>query len=288
MVDALVIGAGRMGPQIACEYALGGCRVALLARDRERGTAAARAAFAVAAAAGLHRKGGGEEAEGRLSVVVEADEIAWSPEIVIESVPEEIELKAGVLGPIAQRWPEAILASNSSSLSIGSIGAPAGASQRTLGTHYWNPPLLMPLVEVIPGEETSPEVVDRVTATLVAIGKRPVTVGRDVPGFIWNRLQFALLREALWLIEAGVAAPGAIDEVVRDGLARRWRLTGPFETAELGGVETFARVSANLFPELSCAQDAPALEDWRVREPAALAEIAARRDAALAKELRAS
>jgi 3-hydroxybutyryl-CoA dehydrogenase len=92
----------------------------------------------------------------------------------------------------------------------------------------------MPLVEVIRTEQTESRVIDLILDSLRAIGKRPVMVEREVPGFVWNRLQFALPREALWLVESGVATPETVDEVVRDGLARRRRLTGPFETAALG------------------------------------------------------
>ena len=96
------------------------------------------------------------------------------------------------------------------------VGTPA----RTLGTHYWNPPLLMPLVEVVAGERTDPGAVGRVAETLRALGKRPVSC-RDVPGFVWNWLQMAVLREAVSLCERGVASPETVDEILTYGLARR-------------------------------------------------------------------
>ncbi|MCW3066409.1 MAG: 3-hydroxyacyl-CoA dehydrogenase family protein, partial [Solirubrobacterales bacterium] len=192
---------------------------------------------------------------------------------------------AEVLRPAVARWPGAIVASNTSSLSVTELALAVGAPERTIVTHYWNPPLLMPLVEVVPGPRTERRVVERVSALLTQLGKRPVLVRRDVPGFIWNRLQFALLREALWLVDEGVASAEDVDLVVRDGLARRLRLTGPFATAELGGLETFARIAENLFPVLSQATDAPALRAWTPRDEATLTALAARRDAALSREL---
>jgi 3-hydroxybutyryl-CoA dehydrogenase len=144
----------------------------------------------------------------------------------------------------------------------------------------------MPLVELIRGDRTANETVERMTATLRAMGKRPVLVEKDVPGFVWNRLQLALLREAVWIVEQGVAAPETVDEIVRDGLARRWRLTGPFETVALGGPDTFVRVAANLFPVLSEADAMADLGAWLERDPARLAAIRERRDAGLVEELR--
>ena len=128
------------------------------------------------------------------------------------------------------------LASNTSSLSIGRLGGWAGASKRMLGTHYWNPPLLMPLVEVVAGPETGPALIEQVMELLRELGKRPVAVERDVDGFVWNRLQLALLRRRSGSSSRKVASPEVVDEIVRDGLARRWRYTGPFATAAaLGG-----------------------------------------------------
>ena len=122
-----------------------------------------------------------------------------------------------------------------------------------MGTHYWNPPLLMPLVETIAGPHTPRELLDAVLGLLRAIGKRPIVLEREATGLLWNRLQLAVLRECEWLVEHGVATPQTIDEVMRDGLARRWRLTGPFETVGLGGAKTFDAIAANLFPLLSSA-----------------------------------
>jgi 3-hydroxybutyryl-CoA dehydrogenase len=140
---------------------------------------------------------------------------------------------------------------------------------------------------VIPGEGTAPGVVDAVVATLRRLGKDPVVIRHEVPGFVWNRLQFALLREALWLVENGVADADTIDRVVRLGNARRWRHLGPFETVALGGVETFTSIAAQLFPLLSTATDGAGLERWVADEPELLDELRRRRDEALGRELRA-
>ena len=209
------------------------------------------------------------------------------PELIVESLPEDLELKAAVMGPICARHRDAIVASNTSSLSISVLGEAAGVSERIVGTHYWNPPLLMPLVEVLAGARTAEGILGRVVSLLGAIGKRPVTLAQEAPGLLWNRLQLALLRECLWLVEHGVAAPETIDEVVRDGLARRWRLTGPFETVGLGGAATFDAIAANLFPVLSSAVVCDGFGPHVPTDPDVLAALRERRDGALAAELRA-
>ncbi len=206
-------------------------------------------------------------------------------DLVVESVPEDLALKGEVLAPIAARFADAVIASNTSSLSIGAIGEACGAPERTVGTHYWNPPLLMPLVEVIAGAQSRPEAVELARSAVASCGKRPVLVQRDVPGFIWNRLQHALLREALWIVDNGVATPEAVDEVVRYGNARRWEHVGPFAAAALGGIGTWQRVAGELFPVLSNAGDAGDLERAQWADAGAAGGDRAARDAELARDL---
>ncbi len=145
----------------------------------------------------------------------------------------------------------------------------------------------MPLVETIAGERTPAAALDRVIALLRAIGKRPVVLQAEAQGLLWNRLQLAVLRECLWLVEHGVATPEAIDEVMRDGLARRWRLTGPFETVGLGGARTFDAIAENLFPALSNASAGSGFAAYVPSDPDAHAALRERRDEQLAAELRA-
>lgn len=274
-----------MGSQIAAEYALAGDRVHCLARNPAAAAERVEAALAMAARLGLEDAATARAAADRVTAGDALDGIAHC-ELVVESVPEDLALKGEVLSPIATRFAAAVIASNTSSLSIGEIGEACGAPERTVGTHYWNPPLLMPLVEVIAGPRTRPETVDFARAAVARCGKRPVLVQRDVPGFIWNRLQSALLREALWIVDNGVATPEAVDEVVRFGNARRWEHVGPFAAAALGGIGTWQRATAQLFPVLSNATDPGDLERALWADDAQLAEIAAARDAGLASDLR--
>jgi len=283
-MNVAVIGSGRMGSQIGCEYALAGHDVVFVARRPDEARRRVADALDLVVQFDLAPATVVNAARARMRVVDDIAESGADTGVVVESIVEDIQAKGEVLAAAGRQAPLAILATNTSSLSITALGEAAGAPTRTVGVHYWNPPLLMPLVEVIAGERTDRAVVDRMLGTLRAMGKRPV-VGRDVPGFIWNRLQLALLREAAWIVERGVATPAAVDEVVRDGLARRWRMTGPFETAALGGVDTFTRIAANLFPVLSVAGQLDDLGQWLDADPDRLEALRVRRDAALADDL---
>ncbi len=279
-------GPGLMGSQIGVEYALAGHQVAFLVRNADQGRKRVNAAFALAATLETWPDQTVEEARERVSFVSAVAEFDPETELFVESIIEEPQAKIDLLKTAGKQMPGAILASNTSSLSIGRLGGWAGAARRTIGTHYWNPPLLMPLVEVVAGPETDKAIVERVMALLTDVGKRPVAVERDVDGFVWNRLQMALLREAVWIVEQGVATPEVVDEIVRDGLARRWRYTGPFVTAALGGPHTFTRVSNNLWPRLSAAHQVNDLHRWLIDDRDELARLRQRRDVGLIEELR--
>jgi len=275
-----IVGAGLMGAQIGCEYALGGHDVTLIARD------AAAAEQRVEASLQLveeHALGATAQARERLRVTSDP---AVECDVAVESVPEDLELKARLLREVAARSPEAVLASNTSSIPITALGDAVGAPERVVGPPCLTPPLLMPPVEVVAGERTDPTVVATVTATLRALGKQPVLVRRDVPGFVWNRLQFALLRECVWLVDQGVASMEDVDRVVRDGLARRWRRVGPFASIGLGGVDTWNRAGSNLVPEISTADELGDLSRFVAADADELKRLGEARDSALADELR--
>jgi 3-hydroxybutyryl-CoA dehydrogenase len=275
-----------MGSQIACEYALGGHEVIVLARRPDVAGERIERGFSTAREHGLANPNQVAAARKRMTIA-EAIDGADGARIIVESVVEDLAEKKEALLSVVARNPDAIVASNTSSIPITAIAAAIGAGERTVGAHYWNPPLLMPMVEVIRGDETEEAVVTEMTATLRALGKRPVIVDRDVQGFAWNRLQLALLREAVWLVENGVASPATVDEIVRDGLARRWRYTGPFQTAALGGAATFERVANLLWPALSQATSLQDLRQWLDESPETTGPLRERRDRGLAADMRA-
>lgn len=274
-----------MGAQIGCEYALGGHEVVLHARDAAAARERAEAALDMCAGHGLRPAADLRAAAGRIVPCADPGEAAAGADLLVESLPEDLELKVEVVGAALAAAPRAVVASNTSSLPITSIGDALGVPERVVGTHYLNPPLLMPPVEVIAGERTSAETLSFACATVAALGKLPIVVRRDVPGFIWNRLQFALVRECAWLVENGVATPADVDTVVREGLARRWRQVGPLRAIALGGIDTWNRSGRNITPSLSAASSLADLREVAITD-GDLAADAAARDTGLAADLR--
>lgn len=262
------IGAGIMATGIAAEYAASGREVTIFARDvtkAARGRERALAALATLARGGVLPDEALARAGDLVRTATTLEAAVSGADLVVESVPEDLGLKRDLFARLdALCGPAVILASNTSGLPISRIAAGLAHPERVLGTHYLNPPHLMPPVEVIPGERTAPEAVERVRVLLAAIGKAPVVVRREVPGFLWNRLQFALAREAFWLVEHGVATMEEVDLVVRQGLGRRWAIAGPFASLDLGGIDTMAKVAAYLFPELSDAATPPEFLTQRI------------------------
>lgn len=282
-MKVLIVGAGLMGAQIGCEYALGGHEVALFARNPEAAWGRFEHGLETLRAHGLASAEEAEAVRARTHAASDLRELGPC-DLAVESLPEELDLKAELLRAVADASPTAVLATNTSSLSVTELGEQVGAPERTLGTHYWNPPLLMPLVEVVTGVHTDPAVVEQTTVTLRELRKRPVFV-RDVPGFAWNRLQMAVLREAVSLVENDIASPATVDEILTHGLARRWRHIGFFQAIALGGVETWERTAANLLPLISSATTIPDLRGLLPTADSTLAAAAARRDEGLARDL---
>lgn len=206
---------------------------------------------------------------------------------VQECVPELLELKRELFHELDALAPaDATLATSSSALTIGEIAGGVPGRARCLVAHPGNPPYLLPVVELVPAEFTHPEVVERTAALLTAAGMSPVLVRREIEGFVFNRLQGALLREAYCLVRDGVASVEDIDLVVRDGLGRRWAVIGPFETAELntrGGISAHAEILGPAYARMGAerGQDDPWTPDLVAR---VAAELHARHPAELWEE----
>jgi 3-hydroxybutyryl-CoA dehydrogenase len=172
-------------------------------------------------------------------------------QFVFEAAPEKLDLKQCIFADLESLVaPETVLASNSSAIPSTEIGRKLKHRERVVGTHFWNPPHLVPLVEVIQTESTSDEVVRRTMELLAAAGRRPVHVRRDIPGFIGNRLQHALKREAIALLAAGVADAETIDTVVKTGFGARMAVLGPFEQSDLVGLDLTLDISEVLVGDL--------------------------------------
>jgi 3-hydroxybutyryl-CoA dehydrogenase len=170
---------------------------------------------------------------------------------VFEAAPEKLPLKQEIFAAVEKLVaPSTILASNSSAIPSTEIGRHLAHRERMIGTHFWNPPHLVPLVEVIQNEKTSGDVVERTMQLLRRTGKVPVHVRRDIPGFVGNRLQHAMKREAIALVAAGVCDAETIDTVVREGFGARTAVLGPMEQADLVGLDLQLDVAEVLYGDL--------------------------------------
>ncbi len=171
--------------------------------------------------------------------------------VVFEAGPENLALKQQMFSGIeAAASPAAILASNTSVIPITRIMSGLEHPERALGTHWWNPPFLVPLVEVIKTSSTSAAAAEAMTALLTAAGKTPVTVEKDIPGFVGNRLQHALWREAIALVADGVCDAQTVDTVVKASFGRRLAVLGPLETADLVGTDLTLAIHESVIADL--------------------------------------
>ncbi|MFH8410528.1 3-hydroxyacyl-CoA dehydrogenase family protein [Streptomyces sp. NPDC018019] len=197
----------------------------------------------------------------RITAAKSLPDLVLRIEAVIEAVPERLDVKHQVLEALEGRIPAAMpVWSNTSVLSLTEVAKGMQHPQRLVGVHWWNPPYVIPLVEVAPGAETDQRFVQEACEMLNGMGKTTVRLHRDVPGFIGNRLQFALIREALHLLEQEVCDPVTIDTVMRMSLGLRWSAVGPMENADFIGLDLTRNILDSLAPHLSAEVTFPALE----------------------------
>ena len=260
-----VIGAGTMGAGMAAVFALHGVEVRLAARRESSLAAAAARVGAVAAALG----GSPGEVTGRVGTTTDPGLACAGAAFVIETIAEDLDEKRTLLGRVEHAVsPETVIVTNTSSLPLAALSEALARPERFAGFHWFNPPELVELVEVVGGPGTDPSVLERLVGWTRAIGKAPVVVRRDTPGFIANRLQYALLREAWALVEAGVCSFEDIDLTLTHGLGARWAAVGPFQTVDLAGLDVHLAVARNLYPELSTTTSPPAALEAAVADGA--------------------
>lgn len=241
-----IIGAGLMGNGIAAVFAAHGHEVAL----HDPVPAALEAAPARIRAV-LSDLGWEAAAAGRVSLHAKLEDAVHNADFVTEAAPEKLPLKQEIfvrLGEATGR--ECLLASNTSVIPIGQIGAKMKDASRVLGTHWWNPPYLIPLVEVVQAERTDPAWIARCMDLMQRIGKHPVHVRKDVPGFVGNRLQHALWREAIALVDAGVCDASTVDEVIKNSFGIRLPVLAPLENADLVGLDLTEDIHNVILPHL--------------------------------------
>jgi 3-hydroxybutyryl-CoA dehydrogenase len=256
---AAVVGAGLMGSQIALILAQDCRKVALMSRRLESVQRAQKDLERYAADLaqhGLLRGGTPEEVLGRLEPTTSIEMAANGAEFIVESVPEDLSLKRAVLERLDQLAPPpAILASNTSGLPITDLASATQHPERVVGSHFVQPAHIVPLVEVVRGAATSDETMQATARRWAALGKIPLEVRVDVRGFVVNRLQHALVREANRLLAQGVASASDIDAAVSLGLAPRFMTAGPLEQRDINGLRMHAQVAAHLWPALDGAEE---------------------------------
>lgn len=177
-------------------------------------------------------------------------------DLMVESIVEKLEIKQSFYREVSElARPDAILASNTSGLSINALAEAVAGPERFIGMHWFNPSNIIPLIEIVRADATSDECAAAVRDVASRIGKKPVVVARDVPGFVANRLQFAVLREALHLVEEGVVDEQGVDDVMRYGLGVRYACLGPLAVADFGGLDTFHHIASYLNADLCNAAE---------------------------------
>jgi len=246
-----VVGAGLMGHGIAQIFAVNGHPVWLvesneeirgIAKDRVRGN------LTDMASQGVVFDEDPDTILERIKISADLAPACEDCDFVIEAVYENLELKQQIFADLDRLCsPKAILCSNTSVMSITEIASKSEHRERIVGTHFWNPPYLIPLVEVVRTEETADWCTDATYNLLAQVGKHPVHVHKDVPGFVGNRLQHALWREAFAIIDEGICDPATVDEVIRNGFGLR----GPVETADMVGLDLTMAIHNYILPHIN-------------------------------------
>lgn len=260
-----VVGTGQMGPGVALATALIGCETTLIGRNVEslkRGRANFEAAldFLVTHEAVTEA----EAAAARAKLVETTDMgVVAVADLVVECIVEHLPTKQEFFRELDRICPPSvILASNTSGLRITDIAALMGHPERAVTTHFWNPGHLIPLVEVIKGERTSEETVQRTYAFLKRLGKQPVIGRKDLPGQICNRMFQAVIREAIYMVQEGIASAEDVETAIKAGMGLRFPVYGPLEHSDAVGLDLSVKVQATVLPSLcNSTEPAPFLKE---------------------------
>ncbi|MFN8593528.1 MAG: 3-hydroxyacyl-CoA dehydrogenase family protein [Thermomicrobiales bacterium] len=263
-----VIGAGTMGHGIALEFAAYGYDVALHDRDEAQLDRAR-----VGIAEGLDRlvaieRINGEDAAAappRITLGSDLTQAVGGADLVIEAVSENLAVKQALFRELDSLAPlHAIIASNTSTFMPSLLAAATARPEQVLVAHYFNPPHLLPLVELVRGEQTSDATIAALRDLYRGIGKAPAVVAKEAPGFVGNRIQAAIFRESLAIVAAGIATIEDVDTIVKNGFGRRLAVAGPFEIADAAGLDIKLAVCEQLFPDIASETEIPELLRARV------------------------
>jgi len=251
----VVIGAGNMGEGIVQSFAQAGKSVKVLARRRETLDKCRQQIDTNLKLFAEFRllEETAEVIGSRITYIpmAELSEAIKGCHFVVETIPEVLADKKELFGELDDCAPDVVLASNTSSITITTLTEDMKTAYRVVGTHYFNPAHIMPLVEIHRGKHTSDEVLQTTRDLMLQVGKKPVLVRKEIPGFIVNRIQGAIFREISYLLDEGIAAPKDIDMAAKAMYGFRLSCVGPMEADDMIGLDTSARVSSNLFKTLS-------------------------------------
>jgi 3-hydroxybutyryl-CoA dehydrogenase len=261
--QAVVIGTGQMGPGIAYTLASAGLNVTLCGRSpesMEKGMAAVRRGAGLLAAEGIITEEFRESVFSRISGTYQPEPVLPRADLVIESIVEDLSIKQALFSRIEPLCPvDALLTSNTSGLPATRLAASLKNPGRFAVTHFWNPPHLMPLVEVVKGENTSPDTVDVLLTLLKTAGKKPVAVLKDTPGQLGNRLFHALIREGIHIVEEGIATAEDVDAAASYGFGRRLPAYGVLTHQDAVGLDMVYAIQSYLCRSLCNATEPAAV-----------------------------
>ena len=265
-----VIGAGLMGHSIAMNFAVGGHEVVLIDTTEEN---LSKAVENVSETLGVLREQGlvdastAEAVPGRIRTSTSMDGSMDDVGFVIEAVFEDLDLKRRIFADLDTHCPpHTVLTSNTSSYMTSQLAPSTKRPDKVVVANWWNPAHLLPLVEVVRGPETSDETIEITKAVLEGIGKRPVVLQKESLGFIGNRMQFALLREALSIVDKGIASAEDVDTVVKTSFGRRLAVAGPLEVFDIAGWDTISHIIDELYPDLDTStKNSPTITDMLER-----------------------
>jgi 3-hydroxyacyl-CoA dehydrogenase len=264
-----VIGTGTMGPGITQIFAQHGVEVRVYDIDEKqlrKARETIKANLNLMSEAGFISKKDSDVILSRVQETPDLKTAVDGVDLVLEAVPEALDLKKRVFADLDALCAETtILASNTSGLSITALAEATRRPAKVVGMHWWNPPIIIPVIEVIRGEATDDATVQTLEDLVKKIHKIPVLVRKDVPGFLGNRLQYALMREAIALLDEGVASAQDIDTMIKAGIGFKFPVMGVLETIDMAGLDIYHRVSGYLYKSLNNSPQPPPLIEEKVK-----------------------
>ena len=264
-----LLGAGMIGNGLALHFAKAGYEVCLYSRTQQtidKAIESTRSNLSLL----LQKPAGSKEIEtivGRIKTTTDMKKAVANAPIIIESVAENLKIKQDLFKELDEICPrETILATNTSVISISEIASKSKNRSRILGTHFWFPPYLIPLVEVIKGKDTSDAVMELTYQFMKRAGKHPIRCMKDVPGFVANRLQHALWREAISIVEHGIADAATVDEAIKNSIGIRLAVLGPVENADMAGLDLTLAIHNTVLKDLEASPDPSPLLQEKVKK----------------------